>query len=69
MDILAKTLLAMMPKSEAELAAFQKSLEKPCADFESKCANLGWFFNENGSSSDQLSRVVADLSNKFTEIR
>ena len=69
MDILAKTLLAMMPNSEAERAAFQQSLEKPCADFESQCANLGWLSNEDGSTCDHLSRVVADLSNKFTEIR
>lgn len=62
------TMLAILPKTEAELAQFQKSLEKPCLEFEIKMASLGWMVTEHGNSTS-LSDLVKRLNEKFVEIR
>lgn len=67
---LSATLLAMVPKTETELAHFHKSIEKPCAEFESKMGHLGWLpaaeANEEGGF---LTALVRRLDDSFVEIR
>ena len=40
---LVDTIMLLMPKTEADLAGFQKLLEKSCRDFECKLAGFGAF--------------------------
>lgn len=41
MDALVETLVSLIPKVESELAGFQKSIEKPCRDFEARVKSCG----------------------------
>lgn len=69
-SVLSHTILAMVPKTEAELSQFQKSIEKPCSDFESRMSHLGWLqpvVERQAESS--LSSLVRSLNEKFVEIR
>ena len=68
--MLSTTLLAIVPKTEAELAQFQKSIEKPCAEFETKMSHLGWLPGpEGGATEGCLTGLVRSLNEKFVEIR
>ena len=40
-NALSDVLLSQIPRSEQELLQYQKSIEKPCNDFESKLVTLG----------------------------
>jgi hypothetical protein len=69
-DALSSTLLAMVPKTESEMTQYQKSIEKPCAEFELKMGHLGWFPQaDSGGSTGVLTSLVRDLNEKFVEIR
>lgn len=39
---LCDALVCMIPRSESELIQFQRSVEKPCKDFEIKLTTLGY---------------------------
>jgi hypothetical protein len=43
MHPLCEAMVGLMPKSETDLIQFQKSIEKPCIEFENKLCALGLF--------------------------
>ena len=43
MHPLCEAMVGLMPKSETDLIQFQKSIEKPCTEFENKLCALGLF--------------------------
>lgn len=57
LDPLIDCLTNMIPRNENELIQFQKSIEKPCKEFELKLATLGLQnFSSSSSSSDSQSK-------------
>jgi hypothetical protein len=82
-DTMISTLLSFIPKSESELLNFQKLIEKPCKEFESRLISFGFevfeSFNSDISSSQNvsldkndnlhLSKVVVDLIGLFADAR
>jgi hypothetical protein len=66
---LVSTLLLVMPKTESELASFQKPLEKCCRDFETKLGTLGTFGTQILGSESPLLGVINDLGSKFGDAR
>ena len=60
----------MVPKTETELSQFHKSIEKPCAEFESKMEHLGWLpAAEASGNGGFLTALVQRLDDSFVEIR
>ena len=43
MHPLCEAMVGLMPKSETDLIQFQKTIEKPCTEFENKLCALGLF--------------------------
>ena len=52
MTVLVDTLSGLVPKSESELGTFQRSLENPCKDFESKLVALGFLHSAVDGTAD-----------------
>ncbi len=85
MAVLVETLCGLVPKSESELGAFQRSVEKPCKDFENKLTILGFLYSAaDGSTSStttttpaqgiprapaRLSDTVSELRTRFADMR
>ena len=68
--VLADTALCLMPRTESDLSAFQRSLEKPCADFEAKLRKT--FSGPTAAASGEggaLSASLQDLTSRFCEAR
>jgi hypothetical protein len=62
-NALNDVLISQVPKSEQELLQYQKSIEKPCKDFESKLVILGLQnsdVTDNTHAGDEISREEYD---------
>lgn len=82
-DTIISTLLSFIPKSESELLNFQKLIEKPCKEFESRLISFGFevfdSINSDISSNKNVSfdknnnlplcDVVVDLIGRFADAR
>jgi hypothetical protein len=68
--VLSNTLTALMPKTEADLVSFSKSIEKACLDFESRhSVFFGSGLNSASCKALLLSTIVSDLSKHFANTR
>eukprot|EP01041_Mallomonas_annulata_P000737 gene737-1415_t len=80
---LSNTITALLPKTEAELTAMQRQLEKPCRDFDQKMASIGMSAallldsedddinaggNISGSGSGSSSGSLSRLSSVVTDL-
>ena len=67
---LCGTLLAMLPKSETDLIAFQSSIKSPCREFEQKM-NLYGFLSSDEARGERgpLTNVVQTLHAEFLSSR
>ena len=74
MTVLIETLTALVPKNENELATFQRLIEKPCKDFESKLDALGLLTTSTSTSTSsshnqQQQQQPSPLTNAVQEMR
>lgn len=62
-NALNDVLISQIPKSEQELLQYQKSIEKPCKDFENKLVILGLQNSDgtgNAHTGDEISKEEYD---------
>jgi hypothetical protein len=62
-NALNDVLISQIPKSEQELLQYQKSIEKPCKDFESKLIILGFQNSDvtgNAHAGDEIRKEEYD---------